>query len=345
MIDEIQRAPGLILAIKESVDADRRPGRYLLTGSADLHRTERTPDSLAGRSVPVNLGGFSQGELAGVSEDFVPAVVDGAMPRPSTTDRNGYGSALAAGSFPELRVLPERMRSVWLDAYVSSLVNRDIAELMRLTDPARVTSVLRLLAANQAGELVRARLSKQTSIPESTLTSYISLLRSLYLIDELPPWTANLARREIGRPKVFLPDSALAMHLSGVTQGQLATNSGYFGQLLEGFVAAELRRQQSWSNADFRLYSYRNSNGREMDCLVELSDGRIIAIEVKASSTLRSSYFGHLAFLRDKLGNRFIAGIVLSTAQDPVPFGDRLWGMPVSALWEFGTPADYAEAP
>ncbi|MGJ0183472.1 DUF4143 domain-containing protein [Corynebacterium glyciniphilum] len=185
---------------------------------------------------------------------------------------------------------------------MSSLVNRDIAELMRLTDPARVTSVLRLLAANQAGELVRARLSKQTSIPESTLTSYISLLRSLYLIDELPPWTANLARREIGRPKVFLPDGALAMHLSGVTQGQLATNSEYFGRLLEAFVAAELRRQQSWSNADFRLYSYRNSNGREVDCLVELSDGRIIAIEVKASSTLRSSYFGHLAFLRDKLG-------------------------------------------
>ncbi|WP_145942145.1 ATP-binding protein [Corynebacterium glyciniphilum] len=288
----------------------------------------------------MNLGGFSQGELAGVSEDFVSAVVDGAIPHPSTTDRNGYASVLAAGSFPELRVLPERMRSVWLDAYVSSLVNRDIAELMRLTDPARVSSVLRLLAANQAGELVRARLSKQTSIPESTLTSYISLLRSLYLIDELPPWTANLARREIGRPKVFLPDSALAMHLSGVTQGQLATNSEYFGQLLEGFVAAELRRQQSWSNADFRLYSYRNSNDREVDCLVELSDGRIIAIEVKASSTLRSSYFGHLAFLRDKLGDRFIAGIVLSTAQDPVPFGDRLWGMPVSALWELGTTAD-----
>lgn len=339
VIDEIQRAPELILAIKESVDADRRPGRFLLTGSADLHRIERTPDSLAGRAVSVTLGGFSQGEVRGTREDFVGSVVNGALQGPlptSALQRVDYPGILARGSFPELRQLPERMRSVWLDAYVSSLVNRDMAELMHLTDPARVTSVLRLLAANQAGELVKARVSKQTGIPESTLTSYLALLRTLYLTDVLPPWTPNLARREIGRPKVFLPDSALAMHLSSVSEAQLATHDEYFGALLEGFVAAELRRQQTWTAAEHRLFSYRNSNGREVDCLIELSDGRVIALEVKASSTVRASHFRHLEFLREELGDRFIAGIVLSTAPEPARFGDRMWALPVSALWELG---------
>ena len=339
VIDEIQRAPELILAIKESVDADRRPGRFLLTGSADLHRIERTPDSLAGRAVYVTLGGFSQGELQGIREDFIHAVTDGALEShasASSLSRADYPGVLARGSFPELQQLPDRMRAVWLDAYVSSLVNRDMAELMRLTDPARVTSVLRLLAANQAGELVKARVSKQTGIPESTLTGYLTLLRTLYLTDELPPWTPNLARREIGRPKVFLPDSALAMHLSAVTKAQLSTHDEYFGALLEGFVAAELRRQQSWSQSDFQLFAYRNSNNREVDCLVELNDGRVVAIEVKASSTVRSSYFRHLEFLREELGERFLAGIVLSTAPDPARFGDRMWALPVSSLWELG---------
>ena len=342
VIDEIQRAPELLLAIKEAVDSDRKPGRFLLTGSADLHRIERTPDSLAGRSVAVTLGGFSQGELRDVREDFVHAVVSGALVEPlsaTTLTRSDYSGLLARGSFPELRSLPNRMRSVWLDAYVSSLVNRDMAELMRLTDPARVTSALRLLAANQAGELVRARISKQTGIPESSLVTYLTLLRTLYLTDELPPWTPNLARWEIGRPKVFLPDSALAMQLSGISEDQLTAHEEYFGALLEGFVAAELRRQQTWSEDDYRLHAYRNSNNREVDCLIELADGRVIAIEVKASSTVRTTYFRHLEFLREELGDRLIAGIVLSTAPEPGRFGDRMWALPVSSLWELGTSA------
>ena len=126
------------------------------------------------------------------------------------------------------------------------------------------------------------------------------------------------------------------MHLSAVTKAQLSTHDEYFGALLEGFVAAELRRQQSWSQSDFQLFAYRNSNNREVDCLVELNDGRVVAIEVKASSTVRSSYFRHLEFLREELGERFLAGIVLSTAPDPARFGDRMWALPVSSLWELG---------
>lgn len=146
-------------------------------------------------------------------------------------------------------------------------------------------------------------------------------------------------RREIGRPKVFLPDSALAMHLSGISEDQLTAHEEYFGALLEGFVAAELRRQQTWSEDDYRLHAYRNSNNREVDCLIELADGRVIAIEVKASSTVRTTYFRHLEFLREELGDRLIAGIVLSTAPEPGRFGDRMWALPVSSLWELGTSA------
>lgn len=195
--------------------------------------------------------------------------------------------------------------------------------------------MLSLLAANQAGELVKARIADGAEIPRNTITAYLDVLRSVYLIDELPSWTANLTRREIGRPKAFLSDSALALRLNRQTDQQLLPlTSDSIGGLFEAFVASELLKQRSWSEHDFQLFHFRDRDGVEVDLVLELDDGRVIALEVKASSTYRSEHFAGLRFLKDRLGDRFIAGIVVGMSDRGYQYADRLFGLPAAALWQ-----------
>ncbi|WP_223912563.1 ATP-binding protein [Actinomyces capricornis] len=205
------------------------------------------------------------------------------------------------------------------------------------TDPARLESLLRLIAANQSGELVKARLAQEASLPASSVTTYVDVLSRLYLIDTLRPWEPNLTTRETGRPKVMVSDSGLAARLMGQTAGSLSdmvTGSTMLGSLLEGFVAAELRAQQEWSETAYRLFHWRDRNGKEVDLIIELDDGGIVAVEVKSTRSLQGRHFAGLDFLKDRLGPRLRAGVVLAPLDEPLRYADRLWGLPVSALWQ-----------
>lgn len=338
VIDEVQREPELMLAIKASIDRDRRPGRFLLTGSADLLTVKGRTDSLAGRAATLLLRGFSQGELAGDPEDFATAVLSGRPARLFTTDwtRRTYSAALAAGGYPDLRDLNSRLRRAWLDSYLDRVLNRDAAELPSGRDASRLRAVLTLVAANQAGELVKSRIAEDAEVPRTTITAYLDVLRSVYLTEQLPPWTPNLTKREVGRPKVFVSDPALALRLCRLTEQQLVpiTFDG-IGGVFEAFVASELLKQRSWSEQDFQLFHFRDRDGVEVDLVVEFDDGRVLGIEVKASSTYRSEHFAGLRMLRDKLGDRFVAGIVMGMADAGFQYADRLYGLPVSALWQW----------
>lgn len=341
VIDEVQREPELLLAIKASIDRDRRPGRFLLTGSADLLAVKGRTDSLAGRAATLRLRGLSQGELAGSPEDFVTAVRGGAHSRPFVTEwaRADYVAALAQGGYPEVRGLAPRLRHVWLDSYLDRVLERDATLLPSGAQPRRLRSVLSLLAANQSGELVKARIADDADIPRNSITAYLDVLRSVYLVDELPPWTANLTRREIGRPKSFVGDSALALRLNRQTEQQLLPlTSDAIGGLFEAFVASELLKQRAWSEQDYQVFHFRDRNGVEVDLVLELDDGRVLALEVKASSTYRADQFAGLRFLKDKLGDRFVAGIVLGMSDTGYQYADRLYGLPASALWQLGAP-------
>lgn len=340
VVDEVQREPELLLAIKASIDRDRRPGRFLLTGSADLLTVKGRTDSLAGRAATLRLRGLSQGELAGHPEDFVSALLANPAPHRFKTEwaRADYAAAMAHGGYPDMRGLRPRLRHAWLDSYLDRVLERDATLLPSGGQPRRLHSVLTLLAANQAGELVKARIADGADIPRNTITAYLDVLRSVYLVDELPPWTANLTKREVGRTKAFVGDSALALRLNRLTEQQLLPlTSDSVGGLFEAFVASELLKQQSWSAYDFQPFHFRDRDGVEVDLVLELDDGRIIAVEVKASSTYRSEHFAGLRFLKDKLGDRFLAGIVVGMSDTGYQFADRLYGLPAAALWQLGT--------
>ena len=342
VIDEIQRMPGLTLAVKAAIDADRTPGRFVLTGSSSLLRLRGTADSLAGRVARLTLYGLSQGEILGTADDFATsfssqpaAVVDLSTPN----DRRAYAELFAQGAYPELLRAPSHVRAPWIDGYLQGIVGRDMAELRREANPARSMAVLRTLAGRQASELVKAKLAEETSVPASTITGYLDLLHDVGLVASIPPWTPNLAKREIGRPKTFVIDTAIALRLARLTAAQLAqiVYGEAFGAVLEAFVAAELLRQRTWSARDFDVFHYRDRDGDEVDLILEFDDGGVIGIEVKSSSSYSAAQFKGLARLRDRLGDRFLAGVVLGTSTTGYRYSDRLFGAPVAALWELGS--------
>lgn len=342
IIDEIQRMPELTLAVKAAIDGDRRPGRFILTGSASLLRLRGLADSLAGRVARLTMYGLSRGELGGTIDDFAGNLIAdpaGLERTVSALTRADYAQILASGAYPELREAAPRIRSAWLDGYLAGVVGRDMAELRREVQPMRTMSVLRTLAGRQSSELVKAKLAEETAIPPRTVTGYVDLLHDVGLVASIPPWTPNLAKREIGRPKTYVIDSALAMWLARMTPEQLERieYGEALGAMLESFVAAELVRQRTWSGRRFDVFHYRERDGGEVDLVLEFDDGSVIGLEVKSAMSFSAKQFRGLAGLRDKLGDRFIAGVVLNTGAAGYRFADRLYGAPVSSLWEFSS--------
>ncbi|RRD48401.1 ATP-binding protein [Arachnia propionica] len=317
------------------MDRDRRPGRFLLTGSTDLLRMPGLGDSLAGRAVSLRLRGFSVGEVTGAPDDFVPAVLALPDPQPVTSDwtRSRYVEALALGGFPEVRRLSPRMRSAWLKGYLDRVLNRDAVLLRAGHQSARLHSLIRLIAANQGGELVKARLADQAGLPPTSITAYLDVLAGVFAIEQLDPWSPNLTARETGRRKTAVGGSALALWLAQLTPRQLEpVTAELLGGHFKAFLAAELLKQQSWSLEEFRLFHYRDRTGIEVDLVAELGDGTVVGIEVKTSSSYRPDHFKGLRFLRDRLGDRFRRGVVLGMFDRGFQISDRLIGLPASAL-------------
>lgn len=335
VIDELQRRPELMLDIKASIDRNREPGRFILTGSADLLRLQRTPDSLAGRAALLQVEGFSQGELNNRVEDFV-AVLEHCPDSVTHSDlaRHDYAELLARGGFPEIQTLSPRGRRLWYDSYLTQLVQRDAGDLGVTYQSERLSQLLRVLAANQSGELVKAHMASRADLPATSVTPYLDLLSRLFLTYTLPPWTNNTLQRVTGKPKSGIRDIGLAAHLLGTSSQRLSEpGNPHLGALLESFVATELLKQRSWSEVQFDIHHFRDSRGNEVDIIIELADSGIWGVEVKASQTVRFDHFSTLVKLRDQLGHRFRGGVVLSLHPEPLPMGPRLWAMPVSALW------------
>ena len=336
VIDEIQRVPELLLAIKAEVDDNPRPGRFLLTGSARVLGLKALPDTLPGRTETVELWPFSQGEIEGVPDQFVDEVFsDGAaLSYESGLSRRDYAERLVRGGFPEAVQRPDsRRRERFFDSYVSDLIARDVSQLSEIERPAQMRGLLRLIAARSGQLLVGNTLSNAAGISTATTHRYISLLEEIFLIKRIPAWSRNLSSRATGTPKVALVDSGVAANLLGADARNLIRPGGQLGPLLEGFVLMELARQLTWSRERAELFHYRTKDGVEVDAVLENRQGQVVAIEIKAASTVRADDFRGLRHLSDRLGNDFLAGIVLYTGTQTLPFGPRMRAVPVSALW------------
>jgi predicted AAA+ superfamily ATPase len=335
-IDEIQRAPELLLAIKAAVDRSNRPGQFLLTGSANVLTLPKVADSLPGRMEILELWPFSQGEIEGQIDGFIDRAFGGWPGRTATSlTKADYLRRAARGGFPEVVTrVDDRRRAAWFDSYVQALVQRDIRELVGIEKPQELRQVLRLLAA-RSGQLLRLEeVARDAGMAPTTARRYVRILEAAYIIKIVPGWATSKTTRAIRAPKVFFRDTGLMCHLLGVGAEALTSPTAEAGPVLETFVTMELVRQLGWSEIRGGLFHFRSKDGTEVDAVIESADGRIVGVEVKAGATVRTGDFGGLRLLREKVGSKFQAGLVVYTGIETLSFGDTLRCVPMSALWE-----------
>ena len=335
VLDEIQKVPDLFPAIKLAVDKDRQPGRFLLTGSANVMTLPRLSESLAGRMEIIPLFPFSAGELAGIAERFLPRLFAGTIAKSkSPSAREDMAARLTRGGYPEaIQREDDDRRAAWFASYLSTILQRDVRDLARVDALHALPNLLKLLAARASGLLNLADAGRDAGLPHTTLTRYLALLETVFLVHRLPAWSRNLGQRLVKAPKLHLVDTGLACHLLGADARRLSEDRPLLGRLLESFVVGELRKQISWTDPRMTLYHYRTAAGSEADVVLEKPNGSVAAIEVKASATVAAADFAALKALRDQLGQQFQAGVVLYLGEQIVPFGDKLWLVPVPALW------------
>jgi uncharacterized protein len=335
VIDEVQLAPELFRSIKVAVDTDPRPGRFLLTGSAQILALRQLPDALPGRMEIVELWPFSQGEIDRSPDAFIDAAFahGPALSRTSALRKRDYLERATRGGYPEAVRRSPRRRAAFFDSYLTNLIERDVQELAVIERRGDLRRLLALLAGRSGGLLVPAALAAESGIPRTTLNRYLELLTAVFLIKQLPAWSAGQTQRAIGTPKLTFTDTGIACHLLGQDATRLGEPDGAAGPMIETFVLMELARQLSWSAERARLHHYRTKDKTEVDGILETPDGRVLAIEVKAGATVRTEDLAGLRHLAHRLGPRLVAGYVLYTGQQTLPFGDRLRALPIDALW------------
>lgn len=335
VLDEIQRAPELFIAIKASIDENRRPGRFLLTGSANVLLLPRLSESLAGRIEILTLWPLSLQEIYTQSENFIDLLFSESFELSSnnTVSRDNFLKNIISGGYPEvlLREQEER-RNAWFNAYITTLLQRDVRELAHIEGLTILPNLLKIIAGRLGSLLNIAELSRSIQIPQTTLKRYLSLLETIFLIDYLPAWSTNHGKRLVKAPKIFLTDTGLAAYLVGADTKQLENDGALLGRFLENFIIMELKKQCTWSKTQPRCYHFRNQLNQEVDFVLENRVGQIIGIEIKASTSVNYQDFKGLIALSETANHDFLQGIVIYTGEKIIPFGKNLWAIPLSIL-------------
>lgn len=337
ILDEVQRVPGLFRSIKEIVDSDRRPGRLILTGSANVLLLPGLSDSLAGRMEVLRLAPLTQAEISRLPSP--PSLLDalfGASPHAQHLQWQGdelIRRVVTGGFPPAVLRSSERRRRVWLEQYNEALVQKDVRDFTRIRSLEVLPRLLEVAAAHTAGLFVSTDLAAPFELSRPTIREYVAVLEALFLLELLPPWRSNRLTRMIKTPKLHTVDTGLASALLAVNQESLRTDRPLFGHLLESFVFQELRRLASFSGHRHRFYHFRDKDKKEVDIVIERNGIAVSGVEVKASSTVLPKDFQGLTKLRDAMGKRFVQGVVIYDGENVLPFGDRLYAVPIASLW------------
>lgn len=336
VLDEVQRVPGLFTSLKVAVDRERLAGRFILTGSANVLLVPKLADSLAGRMEILRLYPLTQAELAGKSPGFLAALFGKGFTS-GTGRRLGRELAerVAAGGYPAaLARATSRRRAAWYRDYMDTLVQRDVRDLARISALDALPRLMMLAAGQTARLLNVADLAAPFQLSRPTIRDYITLLQRVFLLEELPPWHSNRLSRLIKTPKLHLGDTGLACALLGVDAAALWADRSLLGQLLETFIYQEIRRQASWEEEPVIFHHFRDKDGAEVDVVLERSGRRVVGIEIKAAATVTVADFKGLRKLKNAVGNRFLAGVVLYDGESVASFGNGMLALPISTLWE-----------
>ena len=341
-LDEVQHVPELFPVIKASIDRRREPGRFLLTGSANLFLLPKLSESLAGRLELLTLWPLSQGELKGRIERFIDLLFSRSPDWSSTKGepflQYDWLNTVLVGGYPSaLAREPGVRRKAWFRSYLTTILQRDVQDISNIADLSAVPRLLSVVASRVGGLLNTADLSRTLAIPQTTVKRYFALLEATFLVHLLRPWSSNLGQRLIQTPKVYLNDSGLLSHLMGVTGEGLKTDRTALGAILENFVLMELRKQATWSETQPQFYYWRTVSGLEVDIVLENDAGRLVGIEVKAGATLGGNDVRGLQAMAESVGKRWLRGVVLYTGSEVIPFAADLHGLPMSHLWTAGS--------
>lgn len=335
VIDEIQRAPQLLIAIKKSVDEDRRPGRFLLTGSANLMMLPTVADSLAGRMETLSLLPLSQSELESHQANWLDHAFAGrilAVQAPALGGelvervlRGGYPEAVSRAS--------ARRRVAWARQYMDALIQRDVRDVADIEKLDLLPRFLRALAQT-AGQMCNyTQLGGHVGLDSKTASRYVGVFEQMYLLKRIEVWARNRLNRVLKTPKLQFIDSGLLATMLDLSSSEVATDRTRFGNILETFVFGELLKHKSSAEGDYRIMYYRDADQVEVDFVIENAAGQLLGVEIKATATVKESDLKGLRKLASLAGEQFRLGVLLYDGQETLPLGGGIWAAPLSTLW------------
>lgn len=339
IIDEIQKAPALLPAIKQVVDQSNQPGQFLLTGSANVQALPAVQESLAGRIAKIRLRPFAAGELRQGQPDFLPRCfaqdfatgdlgAGKAAPGNQVSSRDRLLDAALRGGFPEAVRLEPRARQRWHLDYLGALLERDLVDISRIRRQEALQELARILAAWSSKQMDTAKIGARLAIRRPTLESYVNMMEALFIIERVPPWTQGDYSRAGRRKKLFMADSGMMASILGFKAEQVRLDPDRAGKLMETFIHNELAAQVDAADGAYGLHHYRDRDQRELDFVIERDDGALLGLEAKAAATVKQEDFRHLAWFRDRVaGARPFVGALLYAGEHTGRFGDRLWAV------------------
>lgn len=336
IIDEVQHAPILLPAIKKDVDENQKPGRFLLTSSANIQSLPGVTESLAGRVTKIRLRPLALGEVYGTQPDFLERAFRQSFSTvPDFNSKDDYLAAAFRGGFPEARRFnDEKDRRAWYKDYISALMERELKDITLIRRKSAMEKLIIALAAWSSKLINIHSIGTSLSITRPTIESYINALEALYIIERVYAWHKTDYARVGGQDKLFMTDAGMMAALLSWRFEHVRIDGDMNGKLLETFVFNQLSAHLDVNASDYQLTHYRDGEKREVDFVIERDDGAILGIEVKAASVLDKSAFKHLIWFRDNIvANREFIGIVLYTGEHVASFGKGLWAVPMSNLW------------
>ena len=334
ILDEVQKAPELFNVIKMSIDQNRKAGKFILTGSANILTLPRVSESLAGRMQIFTLYPLSMQEINNSKFSWIDEVADEfSIDIFNKQTRNNFNKQdlierISIGGYPEALSLKSQGVSLkgWFASYIYTIINRDLIEISKIKDVTSVAKLIKMLALNTSNCLNKVEIARNIGVPVPRIDNYIKFLNMLFITYQLEPWFRNFKKRLIRSPKIYFTDTGIANSLFGV-----GINDNTVGQLLENFVISEIKKQVTWSDSTPQLYFYRTSDGREVDLIIEYDNGQCLALEIKSTSTVYPKHFTGIKAFKEDYDN-VIAGIVLYTGKEIVSFGNNLWAVPISCI-------------